>query len=108
MFVQPCLIKKNTAKLRKQLETIGYKRAMLNSIEPNYNNDKEPWILCAYDIYVCLDKDYYEEMIDELASNSFLQMIPELSKTILDCKKDEKSFIENASKSVDINIPDID
>lgn len=104
MFIQPCLIKKNTVKLRKQLEEIGYKRAKLSSINPDYNNDREPWILCAYDIYVCLDKEYYNEMLNDITSNPFIQSISEISKNVIDCKKDEQLFLETARQEVDIDI----
>lgn len=102
MYIQPCLIKKNTSKLRKTLEKFGYKRAKLTSIDPNYDNDKEPWIICAYDIYVCVDKEAFEDMKSELLGNEFLANIPELSKEFIDCKKDEKLFLENACKELDI------
>lgn len=103
LFTQPCLIKKNTSKLRKRLEDLGYMRAKLLSDEPEYNNDKEPWIVAVYDIYVCLDKDYYPIMVEKIESNETFQNIPELSKDILDCKKDEKMFLENAEKFIEFD-----
>lgn len=100
MYIQPCLIKKNTAKLRKQLEGFGYVRAKLSSDDPNYDNDKEPWILCLYDVYICLDKEYYKEMVDDL--EKYKDMIPEISTEVIDCKKNEKLFLEKACIEADI------
>lgn len=100
MFVQPCLIKKNTSKLRKKLEEIGYQRAKLKSDDPAYNNDKEPWILCMYDMYICLDSSYLEEISEEIKLNPMLEMdeFKHLSNEVIDCKKDEALFLETASK----------
>ena len=78
LFTQPCLIKKNTTKIRKHLEDLGYTRAKLLSDEPEYNNDKEPWIVAVYDIYVCLDKDYYPIMVEKIESNEVFKNITEL------------------------------
>lgn len=107
LFTQPCLIKKNTAKIRERLEELGYTRANMVSGDPNYDNDKEPWIFTAYDIYVCLDKEYYKEMISIINTNEYFQVIPEISKNILECGKNESKFFENASKYNEIDMQSI-
>ena len=103
LFTQPCLIKKNTAKLRKQLEDLGYTRTKLLSIESEYDNDKEPWIFAAYDMYVCLDEHYYNTMLDSIDNNEMFQSIEEISKDVLDCKKNENMFMENVKKSIEFD-----
>lgn len=60
MFKQPCLIKKNTKALRKQIEELGYLYAPLKSNNPSYDNTKEPWIVCAYNIYLCVDNKFFK------------------------------------------------
>lgn len=70
LFSQPCLIKKNTKFLRKQLESIGYKYAPIVSRLQSYNNLKEPWIVCAYNMYTCCGEDFLDNFIDILKSVS--------------------------------------
>lgn len=62
MFKQACLIKKNTKTLRKKLEELGYEYAnAIKSHRSNYDNLKEPWILCLFDSYILLDGDTYKD-----------------------------------------------
>lgn len=98
MFVQPCIIKKNNKKLRATLEKIGYNRVALKSDDPNYNNDKEPWIVCAYNIYVCLDKVFLNEFSEMIKSFLNDDECKYLSHDIIDCGKDDNLFLETAKK----------
>lgn len=96
MFKQPCLIKKNTKALRKQIEDIGYSYNPLKSNNTNYDNTKEPWIVCAYNIYICVDSKFFKEfekLINEFEPNfSDKQLLSQDIKKFE--KSQEKEFIE--------------
>lgn len=63
IFKYPCLIKKNTKTLRTKLEKLGYNYvALVSTTNKEYNNLKEPWIFCAYNIYTCTDGPSYEDL----------------------------------------------
>lgn len=98
-FSQPCLIKKNTKTLRKKLEEIGYSYAPIKSNKPNYDNLKEPWIICAYDIYICADKEFYnnfKQEVKELTLNIDAQNVS--NNIICFTKHEEDRFLDCASK----------
>ena len=101
-FTQPCLIKKNTKTLRKKLEAMGYIYAPLKSSRQTYGNTKEPWIVCAYDIYTCTDKEFMEDFREEISNLS--EMMTELniqgiSTDVLEfTRHEEEQFLECAAK----------
>lgn len=102
MFKYPCLIKKNTKSLRKKLENIGYLYVQhKHQDNPNYNNLKEPWLLCAYDIYVCVDKEMYEAFSQDLINNEIIKSMKNLShEIIVFTKHQEEEFLKKVNQTI--------
>ena len=101
MFKQPCLIKKNTKTLRSKLEKMGYQYAPIRSQKLNYDNLKDPWIACTYDIYTCVDSIFFENLKDEvkaLASNLDAQALGLATEFQCFSRHQESQFLECASQ----------
>lgn len=101
MFKQPCLIKKNTKTLRSKLEKMGYQYAPLRSQRSTYDNLKDPWIVCIYDIYTCVDSIFFEDLKDEvkaLASNPDAQSMGLSTEFQYFSRQQEDQFLECASQ----------
>ena len=101
IFKQPCLIKKNTKAIRTKLEKLGYKYTALVSDNENYNNTKEPWIFCAYDMYTCVDGPSYESLRKIVCNpDNFMPMEGLSHDVIVFDPTQENEFWESASATL--------
>lgn len=79
MFIQPCLIRKNTKKLRDMLIAFGYK------IPPKqYFEDREGGLLCRGKLAIGIPENSYEFNLDEYLKNN---------QFIIDCGTNDDLFL---------------
>lgn len=83
MFIQPCVIRKNTKELREELRRLGYKVPKLTETEL-----RRYGLLCNSKIAIGIPRNGYEFNLDK-----YLKDNPH----IVDCKLDEALFIKLAS-----------
>lgn len=100
MFKCACLIKKNTKTLRKKLEGMGYKyHNAVKYMGHNYDNLKEPYILCLYDSYILLNNELFLSFLEEFNSTPKPEYVSNELKIFN--KQQEEEFLKYTSIEID-------